>query len=157
MPKNNLPTRKNQHALIRKEKDETPFFKKAISSALISSMATILSSLFLLSILSIFALKSPDPLSIIPIFGLISIMPSMFIGGYICSKIVKKSPVVCGIASGATTTAMTSILSLILTGIPSSGYGFFILITLHASAILFSVLGALTGNLKSKKSKRRFG
>ncbi len=156
MPKNNLPTRRCQHAITRKERDETPFFKKVISSALISSMATILSSLFILSIFSILALKSPDPLSIIPVFGLISLMISMFIGGYICSKSVKSSPMICGIASGAITTAMTFILSLILTGIPSSGYGFFIIITLHASAILFSVLGALTGNIKIKKNKRRF-
>lgn len=157
MSGNRLPIRSGSRQLARKEGTDTPFSKKLLIGAMLSVIATFMSSLVLILIFSAITVSSKDPLSLIPSLGIVSLMPSMFLGGFVCAKKVKESPLICGLASGATCAVTATILSLIIVGLPSSGYGFFQHFGLRIAAVLFSILGALAGNVKRKSKKRRFG
>ena len=157
MSANRFPVRSGARLPSRRDSDPPPLAKKLTVSALISSAATIVSSLTLSLIACAFLSSSGDPLSSISVAGTVLLMPSMFLGGFICSKRVKEAPLLCGVANGAAYSLIATILSLILAPIPSSGYAFLQHLLLRCVATLFSVLGATAGNLKGKRKKRRFG
>ena len=84
-------------------------------------------------------------------------MIGMLVGGFICIKKVKEAPLLCGIVTGAMSSLAFLCISLFLKGIPSSGNSFLGNVIIHASAILFSILGSYVGNVKRRNGKRRFG
>ena len=157
MSANRFPVRSHSRVPIRKDTAEPPLIKRLILSATISSAATIVSSLILSLLACAILTSSADPLSSISSVGTVLLMSSMFLGGFICSKRVKEAPLLCGIANGAAYSIIATILSLILSPIPSSGYAFLQHFLLRAVASLFSILGAMAGNVKRKSKKRRFG
>ena len=154
---NRFPVSSIARAPMQRDTAEPSLAKKLTIGVAISTTATFMSS-FTLSLLACALLNSSaDPLSSIPSVGTVLLMPSMFLGGFICSKRVKEAPLLCGVANGAAYSLIATILSLILAPIPSSGYAFLQHLLLRCVATLFSVLGATAGNLKGKRKKRRFG
>ena len=154
---NRFPVRSIARAPMQRDTAEPSLAKKLTVGVAISTAATFVSS-FALSLLACALLNSSaDPLSSISSVGTVLLMPSIFLGGFICSKRVKEAPLLCGIANGAAYSIIATILSLILSPIPSSGYAFFQHFLLRAVASLFSILGAMAGNVKRKSKKRRFG
>lgn len=123
------------------------FLSFAVSGAILITAATLI------------AYANPDPAAVTAPFSLLALMPSMFFCGFFTAKRVKDAPLLCGIASGGLATLVCMLFGVIFKGMPSSGYEFWQYATLHALAILFSILGALAGNVKKrpKVGKRRFG
>ena len=157
MSSNRLPIQARSRQLSRRSPSQVPLSRKIVKGALISCAITVVLSMVLDLLFSTIALLSDDPLSRIPALGIVSLMISMFFGGFICVKQVGEAPLICGITEGAACVIIATILSLILTGIPSSGYIFFQHFALRIASVLFSILGAFAGNVKRKSKKRRFG
>ena len=162
MSKNNVGNslvRSHMSSLPSRMQDqgEPPLLKCALFGSLLALLATALSGLILISVMTAIAYADPDPLSKIPALSLVALLPSMFVGGFVCVKIVKEAPLLCGILSGAVTAVVFLVLSLILRGLPASGHAALGTVALHSAAVLFSLFGALAGNVKRRTKKRRFG
>lgn len=138
---------------------ETGIFTTLVKNALIGLGGFTLSGLMLVTAACAAAYACPDPTSLIAPLALAALLPSSFLGGFITCKLTKQSPMLCGVVCGAMCAIAMLGLSLIFTGAPTSSYTFFQGLLLHALALLFCVLGALTGNYKRKPNprKRRFG
>ena len=122
------------------------------------ALATTLGSgIALISILSLVAYSAPDPSVLIPFLSVGALMPCMFAGGFVCAKKVKESAMLCGSVSGAVTVIVFLIISLLQRGIQPSGISGIGSLIIHASALIFSVLGSYAGNIKRRSHKRRFG
>ncbi|MBE6684164.1 MAG: TIGR04086 family membrane protein [Ruminococcaceae bacterium] len=139
--------------------DESPLFTSVLKCSLWGLLVTFISGIILISVLSAAALASPDPLSLISSLSLIALFPSAFIGGFVTAKRVKDAPALCGIICGGLSTVCAMLFSIVLKGISSSNFELWQSLLLHALVIVFSVLGALAGNVKrvAKRGKRRFG
>lgn len=138
--------------------EESPLFTTVLKCSLWGLLATFISGLVLISALSAAALASPDPLGLITPMSLIALFPSAFIGGFVTVKKVKDAPMLCGIVCGGFATVCAMLFSIVLRGLESSGFELWQSLLLHALVIIFSVLGALAGNVKRvKRGKRRFG
>lgn len=139
--------------------DDAPLFTTALKCSLWGILATFISGLIFISALSAAALASPDPLSLITPLSLIALFPSAFIGGFVTAKKVKDAPALCGIICGGFSTVCAMLFSIVLKGLSSSNFELWQSLLLHALVIVFSVLGALAGNVKrvAKRGKRRFG
>ena len=105
------------------------------------------------------AYTSSDPSALIMPLGLAALMISCFAGGFVTTKLTRSAPMICGIVFGGLSALLMLAMSLIFSGAPSSHFTFFQGLLMHGFALLFSILGALTGNYKRKPDprKRRFG
>ena len=137
--------------------DESPLFTTVLKCSLWGLLATFISGLILISALSAAALASSDPLSLITPLSLLALFPSAFIGGFVTAKKVKEAPVLCGIICGGLSVVCAMLVSIVLKGLTSSGFELWQSLLLHAAVVVFSVLGALAGNVKRVKRGRRFG
>ena len=139
--------------------DESPLFTAALKASVLGIAATFVSGIVFISILSAVALTSPDPSGLITPLSLLALFPSAFIGGFVTVKRVKDAPMLCGIICGGLSTACAMLLSIALKGLSSSSFELWQALLLHATVVIFSVLGALAGNIKrvAKRGKRRFG
>lgn len=139
--------------------DESPLFTAVLKASVWGIGATFMSGIVLISILSAVALTSPDPLGLITPLSLIALFPSAFIGGFVTAKKVKDAPALCGIICGGFSTVCAMLFSIVLKELSSSNFELWQSLLLHALVMVFSVLGALAGNVKrvSKRGKRRFG
>ena len=139
--------------------DESPLFTAVLKASVLGIAATFVSGLVLISVFSAVALTSPDPSGLITPLSLLALLPSAFIGGVVTVKRVKDAPALCGIICGGLSTACAMLLSIVLKGLSSSGFELWQALLLHAAVVIFSVLGALAGNVKrvAKRGKRRFG
>ena len=138
--------------------DESPLFTTVLKCSLWGLLVTFISGIILISVLSAAALASPDPLDLITPLSLVALFPSAFVGGFVTAKKVKDAPVMCGIICGGFATVCAMLLSVVLKDLSSSGFELWQSLLLHALVIVFSVLGALAGNVKRvKRGKRRFG
>ena len=138
---------------------ERPLLSAVLAASLWGLLAATATSVALITLMTALSYANPDPAALVAPLSLAALMPSMFIGGFLTAKRVKDAPLLCGIISGGFITLLSMLLAAILRGLPSSGYAFWQSAALHASAILFSVLGAFAGNVKRRKkpSRRRFG
>lgn len=139
--------------------DESPLFTAVLKASVLGIAATFVSGLVLISVFSAVALTSPDPSGLITPLSLLALLPSAFIGGVVTVKRVKDAPALCGIICGGLSTACAMLLSIVLKGLSSSSFELWQTLLLHAAVVIFSVLGALAGNVKrvAKRGKRRFG
>ena len=105
------------------------------------------------------AYAGSDPSALITPLGLAALMISCFAGGFITSKLTRSAPMICGVVFGGLSALVMLVMSLIFSGAPSSHFTFWQGLLMHGFALLFSVLGSLTGNFKRKPNprKRRFG
>ena len=142
-----------------KEASDSPLFLSVLKSALLGVGASLVMGLILITVGAAVAYANPNPSVLIPALSLVSLLPSMFAGGFVTAKKVKDAPLLCGIISGGMITLITMLLAIVLRGLPSTGYAFWQSASLHTAAIAFSVLGAFAGNVKSRQKpiKRRFG
>ena len=144
---------------ISKGDDDSPIFLSALKGSLLGLGASLGSGALLTAIMAAIAYANPDPSSLLTPLSLLAQMPSMFIGGFVASKKVGDAPLLCGVLCGGGITLVTILLSVILVGLPSSGYEFWQSAALHTASVGFSILGAFAGNVKRKPKvgKRRFG
>ena len=162
MSKNNVSNsivRSHRPALPQRAtaKSERSLFSRVLVGATWGLCGTAALGILLISIFAAIACSNPDPMAIVPYLSLGALMPGMFLGGFICNKIAKGTPILCGSVSGALSTVVFLLISLIFKNIQSADSSLLGDIIVHASAILFSILGAYTGNMKSRNPKRRFG
>ncbi len=141
------------------ETSDSPLFLTVLKSGLWGVATALGAGLILITVATAVAYANPNPSALIPALSLLSLLPSMFAGGFVTAKKVKDAPLLCGIISGGMITLITMLLGIVLRGLPSSGYAFWQSAALHTAAIAFSVLGAFAGNVKrrQKPGKRRFG
>ncbi len=135
--------------------DDAPLFTAVLKSSLWGMLATFISGLILISVLSAAALASPDPLALITPLALVALFPSAFVGGFVTAKGVKDAPALCGIICGGLITLCGVLLSIILKDLASSELELWQALLLHALVVTFSVLGAFAGNVKRAKNKFR--
>ncbi len=159
--KSSMPALRHSSLPVSRTREikDRPLFQKALMGSLAGLAASSISGCILMGILSGIAYSSADPSSLIPSMGLLSLLPSCFIGGFISTKWVGYSPLLCGILHSAVLNLIMLVLSLSLVGIASSGYSLWQSIILHTVCALFSILGAFAGNInrRTKPGKRRFG
>ena len=105
------------------------------------------------------AYAGSDPSALIMPLGLAALMISCFAGGFITSKLTRSAPMICGVVFGGLSALLMLAMSLLFSDAPSSHFSFWQGLLMHGFALLFSILGALTGNYKRKPNprKRRFG
>ena len=142
-----------------KEASDSPLFLSVLKSGIWGVGASLVMGLILITVGAAVAYANPNPSALIPALSLVSLLPSMFTGGFVTAKKTKDAPLLCGIISGGMITLITMLLAIVLRGLPSTGYAFWQSASLHTAAILFSVLGAFAGTVKlrQKPTKRRFG
>ena len=162
MSKNNVSNsivRSHRPALPQRAyaKSERSLFSRVLIGSVWGLCGTMVLGILLISIFAAIACSKPDPMAIVPYLSLGALMPGMFLGGLICAKAAKGSPILCGLVSGAISTLAFLLLSLIFKSLQSADSSLFGDVIVHASAIFFSVLGSYTGNLKKRNPKRRFG
>ncbi len=141
------------------ENNEAPLFKKILLSSLIGAGVCGAVGILLVTVFSLVACKSPDPLSLIPTLSLLSLLPSSFLGGFVSAKRTGEAALPTGLVCAAMWSALSLALSVCLYSAPSSGYTLWQGLLLHLFSALFCVLGALAGGIKRKPSRkrRRFG
>ena len=161
--------RRHSSALVRprttsvaarsRSSDESPLFTAVLKASVWGILATFVSGLILISALSAVALANPDPSGLITPLSLLALFPSFFIGGFVTVKRVKDAPALCGVICGGFSAVCAMLIAMVLKVLTSSGFELWQSLLLHAAAVIFSVLGALAGNVKrvAKRKKRRFG
>lgn len=159
--KGGLPTVRSRAACAacKRDREDTPLFKKIMLSSLWGLGASLLSGIILVSIVSAIACLSPNPLSLIFPLALLALLPSNFLGGFISAKRCRVSALSCGITTAAMWIALSLVGALCLWSVPSSGYTVWQGILLHCLSVAFCMLGAVAGGIKRVRSrkKRRFG
>lgn len=159
--KSAMPVPAHSRAVSRKtaETEETSLLGSALKGSLWGFFAFAFCGILLITAVTAIAYANPDPGPLIAPLSLLSLMPSMFLGGFVTAKRVKEAPLLCGIVSGCLITLLSMLLGIIMRGMPSSGYEFWQSAVLHTAAVGFSVLGAFAGNIKKrqKRGTRRFG
>ncbi len=154
-----VPSRPSALARRNENTEEGSLFGAALKGSLWGLLTSGICGIILITLATAAAYANPDSAALVSPLGLVSLMPSMFAGGFVTSKRVKEAPLLCGIMSGGMMTLVTMLLGMILRGLPTSSYEFWQSAALHGAAILFSILGALAGNIKKhpKPGKKRFG
>ena len=130
--------------------DDSPLFITVLKNSVSGVIAALLSGIVFISISCAIAYANPDPEALSLPFALASLMLSMFVGGFVCSRRTGSSPLFCGIVCGGIITLFTMLLALCLAGAASMEYGFWMSAALHTFAIVFSVLGSFAGNMKRR-------
>jgi putative membrane protein (TIGR04086 family) len=140
------------------DEDGIPFVK-ILKCSLFGLLAMLISGLLLITVTAAIAFACPDPASLTAPLSLLSLMLSELVGGFVCSKLSKGHPLVCGLVCGAVCALCMLLLSPITFGAPSSEYGFWQGALLHLYAVGFSLIGSYLGNIKLGRGKprKRFG
>ncbi len=156
-----LPTpRKNTGIKPRRHvEEETPLFKKLLTSSLWGLLVNALSGIALVSITCFIAYSSPDPLSLIPTMSLVALLPSNFLGGFTSAKKCGESAAACGFMTAAMWGAVSLIGALCLYSVSPTEYALWQSLLMHGASLSFCILGAMAGGIKRNPSrkKRRFG
>lgn len=108
-------------------------------------------------VVSIILFKTSDPLKFIVPSALSILYISTMLGGYIASRINKRSPIICGLLSSLFVLLFSLLVSLFVPVSHSSGYDIFSAIGLRLAVIVSSVVGAFIGTNynKSKNTKKK--
>ena len=154
-----IPSRTRSLTRRAPENENEPRILLSLKGALIGLGVTVASGILLTACGSAVALFNSDPSALIPPIAIAALLLSMLAGGFAASKASGGSPVLCGILTGGVTTLVAILASIVLRSLPSSNYQLWQSLSLHFSAIAFSVLGAVLGTvrIKPKRPKRKFG
>ena len=130
-----------------------------IKNAAIGLIGFVVCGLTLVTAACAAAYAGSDPSALIVPLGLAVLLLSSFAGGFITVKLTRSAPMLCGMIFGAMAAVIMLALALCFPAASSSHYTFMQGLLMHGFALLFSILGALTGNYKRKPDprKRRFG
>lgn len=154
-----VPSRSLSPVTRTRDTSDAPLLADVLKSGATGLAAFVISGAILLFAMTAIAYANSNPDILIPPLSLVALLPSAFVGGFVCTKRVKEAPLLCGIVTGGMITFLIILLALILRGLPSSGFEFWQSAALHSASVVFSVLGSFAGNAKkkAKMGKRRFG
>lgn len=147
-------------AMVRREAEaeERSLLQDALRGGALGTAGFLCAGGLLLSAGALLASFSKDPTALIAPLALAALLLSAFLGGWITSRRVGESPLLCGVIEGGMITLCTIALALILRPLPSSALLFWQSALLHGATVFFSILGAMAGGVKRKRTtKRRFG
>ena len=142
-------------ALVPHSDDDMPIFARVLRNSFWGLAVFVAIGIILLSAVCGIAYSNADPDALIMPLSLASLLPSMFVAGFVCAKKTGEAPLLCGIVCGGVITLCTMLLALILRNATGSGYELWQQSLLHGIAILFCVLGAFAGNVKKKADPRK--
>ena len=142
-------------ALVPYSNDDMPIFARVLRSSFWGLAVFVIVGIVLLSAVCGIAYSNTDPEELIMPLSLASLLPSMFVAGFACTKKTGEAPLLCGIVCGGVVTLFTMLLALLLRHATGSGYELWQQSLLHGIAILFCVLGAFAGNAKRKVDPRK--
>ena len=155
--KSSMPQIRKSTAIVSRQNsaEQAPLLASVLKNSMYALLAMLLSGLVLISISTAIAYANPNPDSLVFPLSLASLLISMFIGGFVCSKRTCESPLLCGIVCGGIITLFTILIALCLRNAASSGYTLGFAFLLHGIAMLFAILGAFAGNIKKKYKPRK--
>lgn len=141
------------------DKDTGVTLVTVLKHAMIGMIGFIVCGLTLVTAACTAAYASSDPSSLITPLGLAALLLSSFAGGFVTVKLTRTAPLLCGMVFGGMAALVMLLLSFVFSASASSHYTFMQGLLMHGFALLFSLLGAFTGNYKRKPNpkKRRFG
>ena len=145
-------------ARTRERQDELTF-ARILKNAAFGLIGFLVCGLTLVTAACAAAYAGNDPSALITPLGIAALMISCFAGGFVTTKLTRSAPMICGIVFGGLSAILMLAMALIFSGAPSSHFSFWQGLLMHGFALLFSLLGSLTGNFKRKPNprKRRFG
>ena len=159
--KSHMPIPRRQSALMARAsaQEESSLFTKVLVNSLFGLLTSVISGLILTLIMAFIAYSNQDPSAMVPYLSLLALLISCFAGGFVCSVKTKRAPLLCGILYGGILCVFMFLCAACMIGAPRSEHTVFQGILTHGAAVLFCVLGALTGNIKvrPRNRKRRFG
>ena len=123
--------------------------------SLIGAASSIGIALILGVVVSLILFNTGDPLKLIVPSALSVLYISTLLGGYIASRINKRSAALCGLLSAVTVLFVFLLISLFIPVSHSSGYDIFGAIGLRLAVIVSSVVGAFIGTYNKKVTKKR--
>ncbi len=141
--KNRKRTRLNLPAV-----KERSFLRCSVIGALSSIGITLLLGV----VASLILFKTNDPLKYITPSALSILYVSTLLGGYISSRINKRSAVLCGLLSSIFVLLVFFLVSLFIPVSHSSGYDVLGEVALKLAVIVSSIVGAFIGTGNNKKS-----
>ena len=141
------------------DKESSASIATVVKHAAIGLIGFVVCGLILVTGACAAAYASNDPSALITPLGIAVLLLSSFAGGFITVKLTRTSPLLCGTVFGVMAAFVMLALSLCFSAAASSHYTFLQGLLMHGFALLFSILGAITGNYKRKPNprKRRFG
>lgn len=149
---------KNKKLANKSNKKSTSKTESKVDAALKSSFLGILFtagvSLAILFASTAAALMTDDPISLVEPIGYVSAFASALLGGFICSKIDKRSPYLVSAICGAGFVLLSMLFALALPHTLDSGMKIWTRLLLHTLSFVLFPAGALVG-VKASKSKRK--
>ena len=148
---------KNKRTVIHHSKKSPAKMKGTLDTALKSSFLGILISagigLALLFASTAAALMTDDPTAFVEPIGYVSIFVTSFLGGFLCSKLDKRSPYLVSILCGAEFVILSMLFSFTLPHSLASGMNIWTRLALHAISFALFPVGTLV-TVKASKPKR---
>ena len=149
---------KSRRTLVKHHKNNSSKTETKVDTALKSSFLGILFtagvSLALLFASTAAALMTDDPISLVEPIGYVAKFIAAFLGGFICSKIDKRTPYMTCAIVGCTFILLSMLFSLALPHSLASGMKIGVRLVLHALSFVMFPVGALVG-VKASKPKRK--
>lgn len=149
---------KNKRIPIKHNKKSAAKMEATLDTAIKSSFWGILItagiSLALLFASTAAALMTDDPTSFVDPIGYVSIFVSSFLGGFICSKLDKRSPYLVALICGAGFVILSMLFSFALPHSLASGMKILPRLGLHTLSFVLFPIGTLVG-IKSSKPQRK--
>ena len=129
-------------------------FENTLKNALYSLGISVGIGLALLLIGSGIALATSDPTSLIDPIGYVSVFITAFLGGFISSKLDKRTPYLSAIICGAGFVLLSMLISFAVPHTLASGMNIWARLGLHALTFATFPLGTLV-SIKTSKPKRK--
>ena len=149
---------KNKRILVKHHKKTNAHVENKPDMALKSSFLGILFtagiSLALLFASTAAALMTDDPTSLASPIGYVSKFLSAFLGGFICSKIDKRSPYLTSAFTGGSFVLLSMLFSFAFSHTFASGMNIWAKLGLHALSFALFPVGTIAG-IKSGKSQHK--
>ncbi len=149
---------KNKRMTIKHHKKSNAHIESKLDVALKSSFLSILFtagvSLALLFASTAAALMTYDPTAFATPVGYISKFMSAFLGGFICSKIDKRSPYLTSALTGCAFVLLSILFSFALSHTLASGMNMWTRLAIHTLSFALFPVGTIVG-VKSAKPKRK--
>lgn len=130
----------------------------ALKSSFIGILLTAGVSLAMLFASTAAALMTDDPTSLVAPIGYVSKFSSAFLGGFICSKLDKRSPYLTSTITGLGFVLLSMLFSFAISHTLASGMSIGIRLCLHILSFILFPIGTFIGVKASKpqrKKKRR--
>ena len=149
---NALSKKKRRKAATQSENDSV---KPVIINALKGCIIGPITGLVMILVMSAAACRTKDPASLVPYLSYAALLISAFAAGFSAVKINRHDGMLCGAITGTVYRIFIFVCSLFFSSDSSAELGFGISLGLRSVVILASVLGALLGEEKKQKKRKR--